>query len=68
MSSLKITQKEIESVPHTRAQLAKWGVKWPPPSGWKEGLIRGHENPNTYMADVEDERRAWKKIYDERWV
>lgn len=25
----------------TKAQLAKWGVPWPPPSGWKEALIAG---------------------------
>lgn len=24
----------------TRAQLAEWGVPWPPPGGWKERLER----------------------------
>lgn len=23
----------------TRAQLAQWGVPWPPPSGWKQELV-----------------------------
>ena len=23
----------------TKAQLAKWGVPWPPPQGWKKSLI-----------------------------
>ena len=23
----------------TKAQLAEWGVPWPPPKGWKERLI-----------------------------
>jgi hypothetical protein len=23
----------------TRAQLAEWGVPWPPPKGWKQALI-----------------------------
>ena len=24
----------------TKAQLAEWGVPWPPPKGWKAKLIR----------------------------
>ena len=27
----------------TRAQLAAWGVPWPPPSGWLNALLRGEE-------------------------
>ena len=23
---------------YTRAQLAAWGIAWPPPKGWKKGL------------------------------
>lgn len=23
----------------TKAQLAEWGVSWPPPKGWKERLV-----------------------------
>jgi len=23
----------------TRAQLAQWGIPWPPPKGWKTGLL-----------------------------
>lgn len=29
----------------TRAQLAEWGVPWPPPKGWKEALIAGRPVP-----------------------
>ena len=25
----------------TRKQLAKWGVPWPPPKGWKKALLEG---------------------------
>ena len=38
----KLTKEYIESKRHTKAQLAKWGVSWPPPKGWKKRLIR-HE-------------------------
>lgn len=39
----RVTKEEIEAArtkPHgwTRAQLAKWGVPWPPPKGWKSKL------------------------------
>lgn len=27
----------------TRAQLAQWGVPWPPPTGWKQSLITNFE-------------------------
>lgn len=27
----------------TRGQLAKWGVPWPPPKGWKKTLIKRHK-------------------------
>lgn len=27
----------------TRAQLAEWGVPWPPPKGWKGELIKRWE-------------------------
>lgn len=35
----KLTKEYIESKRHTKAQLAKWGVSWPPPKGWKKRLI-----------------------------
>jgi hypothetical protein len=39
------TEKDIESARTpsggwTKAQLAEWGVAWPPPKGWKAALIR----------------------------
>ncbi len=27
---------------YTRAQLADWGVAWPPPRNWKRSLVREH--------------------------
>lgn len=38
-----VKQQEIEAAqtPNggwTRAQLAKWGVPWPPPKGWRKQL------------------------------
>ena len=29
----------------TRKSLAKWGVPWPPPGGWKKALLRGEPLP-----------------------
>jgi hypothetical protein len=34
------TRDEIESARNTRAQLAEWGVGWPPPKGWRKKLLR----------------------------
>lgn len=41
---LKPTEEMIENgkTPEggwTKEQLAKWGVSWPPPKGWKEALL-----------------------------
>lgn len=41
--SQKISQREILAARTpaggwTRAQLAEWGVPWPPPRGWKQKL------------------------------
>lgn len=40
-----ITSKEIEAAKTPsggwdKDQLAKWGVRWPPPKGWKEKLFK----------------------------
>lgn len=37
-----LTKEQIESKRHTRAQLAEWGVPWPPPKGWKKRLLSRH--------------------------
>lgn len=29
----------------SRAQLAEWGVPWPPPKGWKDALVKGLPMP-----------------------
>lgn len=43
---VRLTEEQIEAGRSpaggfTRAQLAEWGVPWPPPKGWKEALIAG---------------------------
>lgn len=45
MDRRKITEEEIESQKTenggwTRETLAQWGVPWPPPKGWKVGLLK----------------------------
>ncbi len=45
---MKITAEDIEAAAtakggYTRAQLAAWGVSWPPPKGWKIALINGDD-------------------------
>jgi hypothetical protein len=47
----KLTEAEIEAGRSerggwTRRQLAKWGVPWPPPKGWRKALLAG-ENPKS---------------------
>jgi predicted RNA polymerase sigma factor len=42
------SKEEIEAVRTpkggwTKAQLAEWGVPWPPPRGWKKRLEAGEE-------------------------
>lgn len=37
----------------TRATLARWGVAWPPPQGWKERLLKGlPQEPSRVPAAV----------------
>ena len=48
---VKVTAEEIEAARSpsggfTKAQLAKWGVPWPPPRGWKERLVNNQNKPN----------------------
>ncbi len=37
---------EIEKARHTRAQLAAWGIPWPPPKGWRKRLLREADRRN----------------------
>ena len=39
-----VTKQEIEAARTqnggwTREQLASWGIRWPPPAGWKDRLL-----------------------------
>ena len=39
----EIAQARTKRGGWTRAQLAQWGVPWPPPKGWKKRLERGED-------------------------
>lgn len=59
---MKLTREEIEAGRSpkggwTRAQLAAWGVPWPPPKGWRKRLETG-ENP-TPAPPPKGVREAW---------
>jgi len=62
----KVSIEEIEAAKTekggwTRAQLALWGVPWPPPKGWKERLISGvgeASEPDEFELVIEDALRA----------
>jgi hypothetical protein len=52
---MRLTAEEIEAGKSpkggfTRAQLAKWGVGWPPPQGWKEALLAGGQDTDPRLA------------------
>lgn len=59
---MPITSEDIEACKtpkggFTRAQLAQWGVTWPPKKGWKQALIEGRDpnNPDLdHMGDLEE--------------
>src|SRR5262245_61260975 len=47
---LKLTEEQIEAGASerggfTKGQVAKWGVPWPPPSGWRKALLDGRPIP-----------------------
>lgn len=49
-----VTKAEIEAGKSaaggwTRAQLAKWGVPWPPPKGWKKRLMRESQGKRSFV-------------------
>lgn len=53
---MQLTEEQIEAgrTPKggfSKSQLAKWGVTWPPKTGWKKALIEGRD-PNN--PDIEE--------------
>ena len=42
-----------------RAQLAKWGIPWPPPKGWKAELLRA--------ADTRSGKGGGERVGKQRW-
>lgn len=58
----KISLEEInaargENGGWTKATLARWGIGWPPPKGWKDALVAGDEIKN--IAPVEKESHPY---------
>lgn len=66
------TRTEIENARHTRAQLAEWGISWPPPKGWRKRLLRQADQragtrptrrlktgPRTGRYEAGEPHRAW---------
>jgi hypothetical protein len=54
------TEEEIEAArtpagSWTRAQLAEWGVPWPPRKGWKAALILGSSTAHALSEGEDDE-------------
>jgi len=45
VSAEEIDQARTEKGGWTRETLAKWGVPWPPPKGWRQALIEGRPIP-----------------------
>lgn len=41
----EIDAKKTPSGGWSKAQLAAWGVPWPPPKGWRRALIAGRPVP-----------------------
>jgi hypothetical protein len=39
VTQAEIMAKRTPAGGWTRAQLAEWGVPWPPPKGWKQALM-----------------------------
>jgi hypothetical protein len=53
---MKITREEIEKEKTikggwTKGTLAKWGVPWPPPRGWKKALIKDAERDSKGLSE-----------------
>lgn len=41
-SKEEIEKQRTANGGYTKSTLAKWGIDWPPPSGWKQKLIKQH--------------------------
>ena len=65
MSSKQVPAAEIEAARTPaggwkREDLAKWGVPWPPPKGWKKALIMGQPiGAKQIKPAPPPRRRAW---------
>ena len=67
----RISEEEIERKKSpkggwTKAQLAEWGVKWPPPKGWKKRLtgkstssIKKSTSTNNPILPIDPPPNGW---------
>jgi hypothetical protein len=63
---MKLTAEEIEAGKteaggYTKAQLAEWGIEWPPPKGWKEKLLAGDAFEPYVAPPVTEEEEWWSR-------
>ncbi|WP_143004309.1 hypothetical protein, partial [Bifidobacterium breve] len=42
---------------HTKAQLAQWGVPWPPSKGWRQKLVREWKEQQAYTPELSKFRK-----------
>lgn len=47
-SPLEVRKARTKRGGWTRATLAKWGIPWPPPKGWRRALREAWEWEQTY--------------------
>ena len=41
----------------TKAQLAQWGVPWPPSKGWRQKLVREWKEQQAYTPELSEFRK-----------
>ena len=46
----------------TRAQLAQWGIPWPPPKGWKTGLLQDRRTSGKGRSVVKRSASSGKNV------
>jgi hypothetical protein len=67
---MRVSREQIEKARTerggwTRAQLAEWGVPWPPPKGWKKRLgTAKHFQPGMKYSDYL-KTELWRKIREQ---
>jgi hypothetical protein len=57
-----ISMEEQDRSKHTKAQLAKWGVNYPPAKGWRKALAAGTD-PNVQRPKVKNKQTTKGTIF-----